>query len=129
VTGGGHILHPGSPAASGSDQQLEQAERAFPFNGVNGPHLGVDELERPGQGDADAPEEQREPGLGVLAQRVIERRPGGQGFEDGPQFDLLLEALERVRALLQPLGDRQVPGSMMSRAFALAVAWPMSSRS
>jgi hypothetical protein len=28
----------------------------------------------------------------------------------GPQFDLLLEALERVHALLQPLGDRQVPG-------------------
>ena len=77
---------------------------------MHGLQLDVDELERPGQGDADAPEEQREPRLGVLAERVIERRPGGQGFEDGPQFDLLLEALERVRALLQPLGDRQVPG-------------------
>ncbi len=70
--------------------------------------LGVDELERPGQGDADAAEEQREPGLGARPAGI--RGSGrGQGLEDWPQFDLLFEPLEGVHALLEALGDRQVP--------------------
>ena len=37
---------------------------------------------------------------------------GGRAASDSRmgQFDLLFEALEGVHALLQPLGDRQVPG-------------------
>jgi hypothetical protein len=46
----------------------------------------------------------------VSSDSVIQRRPRGQGFEDGAQFDLHFEALEGVHALLQALGDRQVPG-------------------
>ena len=62
---------------SGSDEQPEELERAFPFPGVHGLELGVDQLERPDQGDAHAAEEQREPGLGVVGQRGIQWGPRG----------------------------------------------------
>src|ERR1700723_2298539 len=35
---------------------------------------------------------------------------GHEGFEDGPELNLLFDAPEGVRALLQALGYRQVPG-------------------
>src|SRR5580692_5594446 len=119
--GGEHILHPGSPDIAGdltapghedarSDQQPEDAERALPFLAVHGLHIGVNELECPGQGNADAAEELRKPGLRRVAERIVERRAGYEGFEDGPELDLLIDAPERVRALLQAFGYRQVPG-------------------
>jgi hypothetical protein len=63
---------------SGSDEQPEEFERAFPFSGVHGLELGVDERERPGQGDADAAEEQREP---VPGRETRTRRVSGEYFE------------------------------------------------
>src|ERR1700758_2454232 len=91
-----------------SDQQPEDAERAFPFLAVHGFHVGVNKLEYPGQGHADAAEKLRKPGLRRVAERVVERRAGREGFEDGPELDLLFDAPEGVRALLQALGYRQV---------------------
>src|SRR3984957_10896221 len=116
-----HILQPGSPDIAGdlsaprhedarSDQQPEDAERAFPFLGVHGFHVGLNEPEGPGEGHADAAEELRKPGLRRVAERIVERRAGHEGFEDGPELDLLFDAPERVRALLQAFGYRQVPG-------------------
>src|ERR1700733_784539 len=93
-----------------SDQQPEDAERAFPFLAVHGFHVGLNELECPGQGHADAAEEVRKPGLRRVAERIVERRASHEGFEDGPELDLLFDAPERVRALLQAFGYRQVPG-------------------
>jgi hypothetical protein len=113
AAGYGHILQPGSPEAADekrSDRQPEETERAFPFRAVHSLHISVEELEDPGQGHADAAEEPRKPRLRRLAERVVERRAGGDGFEHGSELDLLLDALERVRAFLQPFGYGQVPG-------------------
>src|SRR3984893_10627230 len=105
------LLHP-APAGAGPglDEQPEEAERAFPFLGVHGLHLGVDHLEGPGQRHADAPEDHRKPALGLLAQRGLERRVRRQGLQNWPKLDLFFDALELVHALLQPPRDRQVPG-------------------
>src|ERR1700733_5264607 len=91
-----------------SDQQPEDAERAFPFLPVPGFHVGLNELECPGQCHADAAEELRKPALRRVAERIVERRAGHEGVEDGPELDLLFDAPERVRALLQAFGYRQV---------------------
>src|ERR1700761_3257857 len=94
----------------GLDEQPEHGEDAFPFFGVNGLDLPVDGFERPGQRDADAAEDQREPGLRLIVQHHVQRRSGGQGLQDAPELNLLVEAPELVHALLQPLGDGEVPG-------------------
>jgi hypothetical protein len=114
---------------SGSDEQPEEFECVFPFSGVHGLELGVDERERPGQGDADAAEEQREPGLGIVGQRGIQRGRRGQRFEDGAQFDLSSRRSKACTLSCSPLVTGRSQGRMTSRTFAFAVAWPMSSRS
>jgi hypothetical protein len=70
------------------DQQPEEAERAFPFVAVHGLQLCVDDLERPGQGDADAAEDQRQAGPRLLGQRRVERRACRQVIEDEPELGL-----------------------------------------
>src|SRR5258706_12670657 len=75
------------------DQQPEEAERAFPFLAVHGLQFRVDDLEGPGQRDADAAEDQRQPGLGVLGQRRVQRRSGRQVIEDWAETGLLRHSL------------------------------------
>src|SRR3984957_13641561 len=92
-----------------SDQHPEELEHAIPFLGVHQLQLGVDEPEHPGQRHGDATEDQGQPRLRVVVQRHIERRTGGQILQDGPDLDVLIHPLEGVHAVLQPLGERQVP--------------------
>jgi hypothetical protein len=108
---------------SGSDEQPEEFERAFPSSGVHGLELGVDERERPGQGDADAAEEQREPGLGIVGQRGIQRWP--RAASDSRMGRSSISSSRRSKACTlscSPLVIGSSQGRMTSRTFGFAVA-------
>jgi hypothetical protein len=51
-----------------SDEHPDDAECAIPFIGVHSCELRVENVERPGQGNGDRAEEQRQSGLGFLAE-------------------------------------------------------------
>jgi hypothetical protein len=51
-----------------SDEYPDDAECVIPFIGVHRCELCVENVERPGQGNADPAEEQRQPGLGFIAE-------------------------------------------------------------
>jgi hypothetical protein len=77
---------------------------------VDPPQVRDNDLECPGQCYAQPAEDHREAGCVSSRQRVLQRRPGGQGVQDGPELYLLVDPVALVDRLLQALGDRQVPG-------------------
>jgi len=77
---------------------------------VQPPGPGVDDLERAGERNAEPPHDFGQAGFGPLAERGLERRPCRHVLQDRAELDLGIDAAEGVDALLQALGDGQVPG-------------------
>jgi hypothetical protein len=91
-------------------QEVEDPECALPMFGLRILEIMVDDLEGVRQGDAEPARDIGELCLGFVAVVEADRRPSGEVIEDRPQFDLFIEMLEFVNALLQAFGDRQVEG-------------------
>ena len=91
-------------------QQVEEAEGAFPLLGPGVLQVGVDDPEGAGERHAQSSHDGGETGLDLLAEGQVERGPRGKLVQDRLQLDLLVDALEVVDALLQALGDGQVGG-------------------
>ena len=70
--------------------------------------IGIDDLEGARQGKAQSAGDGRKPDRGFIAVSEVEGRLRGQMIQDRPELDLLVHLPERVNALLQPFGDREV---------------------
>src|SRR3954453_12292006 len=102
---------PGAGAASFLEQQPEQVERAVPVLGRGVAHLRVDDPERPGKRDAQAPEHLDEDVLGLLPERHVVGGTAQRISQQPAELPGLLQPAEHAHLLLQPLGDGQVLGS------------------
>src|SRR4051795_3178556 len=93
------------------EQQPEQVERAVPVLGGGVAHLRVDDPERPGKRDAQAPEHLDEDVLGLLPERHVVGGTAQRIAQQPAELPGLLQPAEHAHLLLQPLGDGQVLGS------------------
>lgn len=128
-----HRFHDAGIAVKQADRTLEQQredlERTFPLLGPGISDLGVDDLECASQRDAHSTYDRRQPGFGLLAVGQVEHRSQRELLENGLELDLRVDALKTWMLSCRPLVMGRSNGSMMSRPFACAVAWPTMSRS
>ena len=94
----------------GLQQQVEYLKCPFPILGRGVLYGRIYELEGVGKGHAQSARDVGKLGLGLGADRQMERWPGGDMIQDRLQLDILVECAEGLDALLQTFGDRQVVG-------------------
>jgi hypothetical protein len=91
-------------------QQVEDPLRPLPVLRLRVLQLGIDDLERARERDADAAGDLRQPGFGFRTIGQVEGRQRGQVIEDRLQVDLLVDIPKIMDAFLEPLGDGRIKG-------------------
>src|ERR1700724_4312780 len=90
---------------AGLQQQVEYLKCPFPILGRGVLYGRIYELEGVGKCHAQSTRDVGKLGLGLGAERQMERWPGGDMIQDRLQLDILVECAEGLDTLLQTFGD------------------------